>query len=232
MIILASELVSKELSLLLNMNVLPIRHFDDLDEPVSTHADMLLFVIDKTVFCYKRFYDTNKELFQQLENIGYSIICIEKRCRKKYPDDVALNVLAIGKKIFCKIDSVAEEIVNYANKHNFEIINVNQGYSACSTLALNERAAITSDVGIKKALEKEGIRVLLVDNENIKLPGYNYGFIGGATGVICNEVIFFGNVKSLKNYEEITSFIKSQNMQYKEISLEGVYDFGGFKCLK
>lgn len=67
-------------------------------------------------------------------------------------------------------------------KNDIEIVNINQGYARCSTLILNNRTAVTADISVKNALEKDGAKVLLISSGDIKLEGYDYGFIGGASG--------------------------------------------------
>ena len=205
--------------------------FEDLDAPVNMHPDMLFFVIDKTVFCYNKYYLNNESLFDKIKKEGYDIVRVKKECKREYPNDISLNVLKMGKTLFGKKTHVAPEILKYAEKNGYSFINVNQGYASCATLVLNDDNAITADVSLKKAIENVGKKALLISGGGISLPGYNCGFTGGASVVIDKNVYFFGDVNFLQDYEIIDEKITSLNMKTFSITTGGVYDFGGAKLI-
>jgi hypothetical protein len=207
----------------------PLNPYSLLDKPVSSHADMLICKIDNVVFCYEDYYLDNKEVFLKIFEQGYTIKFVSSKCEREYPNDIALNALIIGKKIFCNKKHIAPEILNYATENNYEIIAISQGYSACSTLVINEKSAITGDVGVAKALEKHGIEVALIDTSKIILKGYNIGFIGGASGVIDDKIYLFGPDEIIKNNMKAMSLITKYNFQIIPILHDQVYDFGGIK---
>ena len=209
------------------INVLSLPPYDRLDEPVSTHADMLISVIENTLFTYEDYYFENEKMFEKLGSY-YKVVKVKHKCAKKYPEDIGLNVLVVDKKIFANLKNTAKEIIDFANENGYRLINVNQGYAACSTLALNG-GAITSDISTHNALLKEGINSLLISTNGINLPGYNCGFFGGATGVYDDKIYVFGSLKSLPDNEKIFNFISELNYKVVEILPEEVYDFGGIK---
>ena len=92
-----------------------------------------------------------------------------------------------------------DELLSFAEKRGLKICKTKQGYHACTTLALTKNSAITADEGIKKALTAEGIDVTLIENGDISLPPYEYGFIGGASFFDNNTLFTFGDVKKHKN---------------------------------
>lgn len=206
--------------------------YEALDAPVNSHADMLVFVIENKIFCYKSYYEQNKAIFEEAGKMNYEIIQISKLCKKDYPNDISLNALIMGKTIFANLKHTAVEILEYANKNNYKLVNVNQGYCACATLALDENNAITADKSIYKALLKEGKRVELISPNGIDLQGYNCGFIGGASFVADKNVYFFGDIKAHPDYEKIHKKIKACGMKEFSISQGDVFDFGGIKLLK
>ena len=62
---------------------------------------------------------------------------------------------------------------------------------------------------ILNAMKQNGIDTLLISEGHVDLPGYSYGFIGGASAKISsNEVFFFGNIEAHRNYNEIHEFLK------------------------
>ncbi len=202
--------------------------YDRLDMPVCSHADMLICKIDNKIFCYNDYYFNNKGVFSSLEN-KYEIVRVQKPCMKKYPEDIALNVLVIGKRLFCNEKHTASEIKEYAKENGYKIINVSQGYSACSTLVIDDSHAITADKGIYKALLNEKIDTLLISNDKITLNGYNCGFVGGSGGVFNKTAYFFGDISTLDDFEKIKAFLEGNNCNIFCISLTDVYDFGGIK---
>ena len=113
--------------------------YSRLDNPVSSHADMLINIIEDRIFCYEDYYLENKSVFKRAEDIGYSIVKCTPPASSSYPEDIGLNTLVIGKKIFGNVKHLSKELVFFANENGYELINVKQGYTACSTLVLNEK---------------------------------------------------------------------------------------------
>ena len=230
MIALISQDVAKEFENITNIKTLALPRYDKLDIPVSSHADMLVFVLDEYIFLYEDYYNKNKELFKAI--YGYKIICVSKECKIKYPYDIGLNVLTIGNKIFCNVQYTANEILDLAKARGYKIINVKQGYSACSTLVINENSAITGDKGMYNSLIKEGIDTLLIAPDEIKLDGYNHGFIGGSVGVLDKKAYFFGDVYTLSDGEKIFNFLQKHQCEIVLLPRKELSDFGGIKFIK
>ena len=223
----ASVFVSNALTKATKCEVLPLQAYDKLDLPVATHADMLVFVLGKRIFCYDDYYNKNRRIFGVAEDDGYEIVRISPPIDSKYPNDVALNVFKIGNFLVGNLKYVAKEILEYANFLGLSLIDVKQGYSACSTLVLDDNTAITADKSIFEALAKIGKRVILIDQGGIKLDGYDYGFIGGASCVLDDTVYFFGDITKHQNYDKIHTAIEALKMNEFSISCEDVFDFGG-----
>ena len=117
-----------------------------------------------------------------------------------------------------------------AEQNGMDIVNVKQGYPACTVLALGSRLAITADKGMAHALSKNGIRTLIIEeSEKIALPPYKNGFIGGAAGILGNTVYFIGNLFSHPSGEKIRDTLK--NAGYEAVSLDSsedsLFDLGG-----
>ncbi|MBQ8145229.1 MAG: hypothetical protein IJ039_00445 [Clostridia bacterium] len=227
---LISSEIANEFELKTGIKVIPLPSYYKLDTPVSSHADMLFCILDNTIFCYEDYVKCN-HIFDILKDLDYNVCFVSAACKKEYPYDVSLNALVMGKTIFCNKKYVAKEILEYADAHGYMVQNVKQGYSACSTLVLDENDAITSDASVFNAMRKIGKNVLLIDNSNIELKGYNCGFIGGATGVCGNKIYIFGELNKLVDYKKIKSLISSLNFNVVQISLGGVFDFGGIKLI-
>lgn len=229
MVALLSEDIALNFEKETNIKAIALPKYQKLDTPVSSHADMLACVLKDHIFLYNDYYSKNKELFNLIK--GYKIVLVEKECQKEYPNDIGLNVLIIGNKIFCNIDHTAKEILKFAKDNGYEIFNVKQGYSACSTLVIDEKTAITGDKGMYKVLTKNRINTLLISPIQIKLSGYNHGFIGGSVGVCNNKAYFFGDVNTLFDGEKIINFIENSKCEVVSLSKNQLSDFGGIKFL-
>ena len=208
----------------------PLKPYSRLASPVSSHADMLFCILDNVVFCYED-YAVENGLIPAIEDRGYKVMFVSKKCDPVYPNDVALNVLVMGKTLFCNKKTVAKEVVDYASKNGYSVVNVKQGYSACSALAVDENNVITSDTGMAEVLRANGKNVLLVSNDEIILKGYDKGFFGGASCVVGKTVYLFGKLEKLKDKNEILEFVSRVGVNIFQISADGVYDFGGAKLI-
>lgn len=222
--------IAEEFERKTGIEAIALNPYTRLAKPVASHPDMLFCVLDKTVFCYKD-YMLENNLCDVVSREGYSINFVSNTCSMEYPNDIALNVLVMGKDLLCNTRHTAPEILDYAKKHGYCVHNVNQGYSACSTLIIDENTAITSDMGISSAIKSLGKKVLIIKNEDIVLPGYDCGFIGGASGKIGESVYFFGDIDTLQDGKTIFNLLREKNLSIKSISSGRVYDFGGIKLI-
>ncbi len=155
---------------------------------------------------------------------------IEAKLSDKYPCDVLLNVASLGNTLICNPSTCAKEILDYANKTGMNVIKVKQGYTKCSTLIVNDHAIITEDEGIYKTVleSNQSIDALLIKKGYVSLPGYDYGFIGGASVVIDKNVFFFGAIQNHPDYDKIKLFLDSQGKEIIQLSNDKpLLDIGG-----
>ena len=86
---------------------------------------------------------------------------------------------------------------------------------------------ITADKNISNTAIKNNIDVLLIENKGIILKGYNEGFIGGATGLIENNLLAVnGNIKLHKDYIRIKQFCREYGVDIVSLSDEPICDIG------
>ena len=213
------------------IEALPLLPYKRLDKPVSSHADMLVYVLEGKIFTYEEYYEQNKTVFDIAKDDGYELLFVSKECKREYPNDIALNVLTVGKNLFGNLRQIAPEVIKCAEEYGYKLVNVKQGYSACSTLVLNENNIITADQSIYKATTQEKISSLFIASGEIELKGYDYGFIGGASFVLDNVVYFLGDIKTHSEYEKIKEMVDSLKMSICSISSGNVFDFGGIRFL-
>lgn len=145
-----------------------------------------------------------------------------------YPHDVLCNVLSWNRCVLGNPKTADKEIIQAAKENGLEWIAVNQGYTACSTVLVNENAAITADKGIAKALDQRGMEVLQISPGFIELPGYEYGFIGGCCGKLAPDLLAFtGRLDSHPDGEKIADFLGVHHIQYVELINRPLIDVGG-----
>lgn len=199
-----------------------------LPDSVASHPDTVLFFCDREIITTADYCDAAAYVFSDIREDYPDIkISFTDDIRSKdYPRDCIMNALVIGKKIFCKSDTVSESILSFAKSREYEIVHTNQGYPACSVLSFGN-SAITSDRGLGSLLQNNGIKVTLIEQGGISLPPYEYGFIGGASGVVGRKIYFFGNLEDHKDAEKIKEAIISEGFTPISLSDEGLSDFGG-----
>ena len=113
------------------------------------------------------------------------------------------------------------------DSHNKEIINVKQGYSKCNICIVDNNAIITSDNGIAKTVAKKGIDVLKISPGYIELRKLDYGFIGGATGIIDNNMLAVnGDINSHPDSEQIKVFAIKYNVDIVPLKNSNIVDIG------
>ncbi len=106
-----------------------------------------------------------------------------------------------------------------------QAIHVNQAYTRCNLLPLKDDSFITSDKGIFDTLQTKKINVLFVNPQGIELPGFDYGFFGGACGVYKDTVFIVGSLNKYNDGEKVRAYLI--NMGYEIIEL---YDGSLFDC--
>lgn len=209
--------------------LIPLPADERLATQVSSHADMLISVIDNTIFCNEDYYKKNISIFKQLKNYGYEINHSTFEISNKYPNDVALNQAVVDKNILGYANGCAKSILKYASENRYNYQSIKQGYAKCSTLILGNKAIISADASIISMADKLNISRLKISNgiNEIKLDGYDYGFIGGASAVYKDNVFFFGDLKMHSQGNEISEFCKLNGFFPISLGKEKLCDVGG-----
>jgi len=192
----------------------------DLAEPVSGHPDLLAAKLPQgELLLTQRYYEANRAFF---DGLGHPLRLTEEALAPQYPRDVLFDALAVKDTLYGRGGTVSQVLW----KEYRRFVPVRQGYARCSTLLIGN-AAVTADTTIAKALTADGMDVMKITPGHIRLEGYDYGFIGGASAVVGNEVLFFGNIERHPDHAAIVAFITSHG--YTPVSLSGdeLYDYGG-----
>ncbi len=203
---------------------------DSVDEFIpyeKKHADIQCLVCDNQIFVLQN----STTLSNSLKNAGFNIIYTRKKAKGKYPNNIALNAVVLGKIIIGKLDSLDSNLLSFVKENNYKLINVKQGYTACSCCKISENAVITADISIYNALLSTEIDILKIREGFINLHGSKrgeHGFIGGASAKIDDKtVLFFGNIEKHPDYIHIKHFCKTHNVEIVDIKEIELTDIGG-----
>lgn len=199
----------KEYLISLGYNILICPPSNLLYETVCGHPDMLMHILDHSILVHK---DMDSEFIQNLELLNYKVHKSNSVLQSSYPYNVFLNSLCLGNLFVHSLKYTDTKLLSLLKGK--KLINVKQGYTKCSTCLVNNHAIITSDLSISKALSLEKIDVLLIPPGDILLPGLNYGFIGGATGLIEDNVLaFYGHLDHYLYGKEVLKFLNKHKVE-------------------
>lgn len=179
-----------------------------LPQPVASHADLLVFFSKKGIYTFRSYAMLAESQLNQIsELLRLPIRICEEEPSDRYPQDTLLDALPMGNFLFCRPSSTASILLQ---ENDLRVVSVAQGYTKCAALPIGTSALITSDPSIAAACEPLGIACLMLPSGGICLPGYNTGFIGGASSFspLCDsrEVLLCGDLASYRSGAEIEEF--------------------------
>ena len=108
---------------------------------ISAHPDIFFFQTEDGLI-----YASNapKRIVKELKKRTIKLTEGKKEVGKKYPETVPYNAVGIGDTLIHNLKHTDVTILSLYKNH----INVNQGYTRCNLVALNENCFITSDEAI------------------------------------------------------------------------------------
>lgn len=228
--ILASSLKDSSASKLneLGYEIINFLGNPNLDKRIAHHADLSFFVFGRDIFIAHEM----AHLKDKLDAIGYNIFVETSVTEKLYPADVKLNCVAFGEYFMCNVDTVSQNVLSFMMKKGKTVINVRQGYTKCSVIPVGDNAIITDDEAICRKCRDYSIDVLKIKKGNVVLDGFDYGFIGGTAGELCNGIIAFnGDMFSHPDGEKMAEFIKKHNKTHLSLAEGELVDVGSLILL-
>lgn len=179
-------------------------------DAINGHPDIQMAILEnKTLLLQKNIDEIFKKLLKA-KNINFCLS--EKELGYSYPYNINLNGVILKDFFIHNLKFTDPMLLSQVSKK--QLINVKQGYTKCSCAIVSDKAIITSDENISKTLLPFGIDVLLLPPGDIKLEGFQYGFIGGSCGLIAtNEMAFFGDLKNYKYGSEVLKFLKKYDVK-------------------
>ena len=199
---------------------------------ISAHPDIFFFQTkDGLVYAP----NAPKRIIKELKKRKIKLTEGKKEVGKKYPETVPYNAVGIGDTLIHNLKHTDSMILSLYENH----IHVNQGYTRCNLVALNENAFITSmedykttrlqdykEVAETQRHRDAEFKVLYIDPKQIKLEGHNHGFFPGCCGVWKNNLIVCGSTKHLKEKEELDKFLEDNYFNLIELYDGELVDVG------
>lgn len=207
------------------INIIKTKAHPSLYDSVAFHPDMFLHHIGGQKIIYAP--GTSEETVRELEEYGFQMMRGETELKYKYPGNIAYNAARVGRFVFHNTKYTDKILKDFFLKLDLELVHINQGYAKCAISVVDENSIITMDKGIAKVADKKGLNVLVVEEKNILLPGLDYGFIGGSSGLIDkNKWAVSGRLESLGSYNEILAFLTQKGKEVISLSDQQVVDIG------
>ena len=201
----------------MGIEVLKVKPSRFLPQNIASHADLQILPLGGNAIAVN---SEQKEIITKLNDLGF-IITETDGFTDRYPNDCLLNLLIIKDSIYGNPRCLSDQLTGER-----KAVSVKQGYAKCSTLLIDSGHAVTDDSGISRALTKDGIENICITQKEIQLPGYERGFIGGASGRISSEeIIFCGKISKTKFWPQISPMF--ENFRVTEIGNQTPKDFGG-----
>jgi hypothetical protein len=178
----------------------------DVNPDLSGHADLSVFHTGGNSIFISQSIKAFKPV---LEYYGFDVLLSAKPCSDIYPNDAGLNACLLDNRLFHNKKCSDKTLTDFAAKNKLKYINVSQGYTKCSVCVVDAEHIITEDKSIHKAAESCGIESLLISSGYIKLDGFAYGFVGGASGKLSKNILAFtGTLKHHPDENKILDYLK------------------------
>lgn len=195
-------------------------------DEISSHPDIFFCKINNQIFQAPNLKLENKLETKLKTKQGSNSVGAQ------YPEDIKYNICQIGKRVIHNFKYTDPAVAKYIDSTGIQKINIKQGYSKCSISVTSENSCITSDEGICETLKRKNIDVLLLDNTNIRLLDKNglqtkmNGFIGGATAVIEDKFIIFGDSNKILDKASLIEHLNNHNLKLVDFKNLEIIDYG------
>jgi hypothetical protein len=203
-------------------DVITIPRCETVHTSLGGHVDLSMSLVNNTLVVRP---DIDEDFINRVSNYC-KVVKGETIPQNFYPRDIGYNAL-IGDFYYIHntkyTDSILESILT-GNK--LKALHINQGYSRCSILPLPDHSIITSDAKCTDCCTSHGIDSLFITSGNIDLPGFQYGFIGGAGGTFKDCVYLSGRLDNHPDKFEIEQFIAAKDLNLKILTDETIFDSG------
>jgi len=169
---------------------------------IAGHPDIFLCQVNEQLIVAP---NTPATLKEYLTKMSVLFINGESEVGEKYPQTAPYNAVVSDKFIIHNQNVTDSKIKELTVGKEF--IHVNQAYTRCNLIPLENNRFITSDNGIEKTFLRHGFEVLFVNPNGIILSGFKNGFIGGTCGIFEDKIVFIGNLNHFPEGNKIQKFV-------------------------
>jgi len=190
-------------------------------EAVSGHPDLFFCQQQQQVVVAP---NVPERYLKVLQNHGLSFVKGKLPVGKFYPQTSRYNAVVSNNFLIHNAKHTDSSLIETFVKKEF--IHVNQGYTRCNLLLLNDSLFITSDNGIFKQLQKKHLDVHYFSPTGILLPCFGHGFLGGCLGIFENMVFVTGSFFRFPEGEKLSTLLESRHYKIVELYDGPLYDGG------
>lgn len=207
-------------------SMIPLKSSPDVYKSVASHPDVFFFMLDRHTLIYSA--SVMEDTLSLIRKAGIRLISSGHTPFGAYPSTARLNAVRVGGRIIHNIKFTDDTIVEEVEKSGLKLFHVNQGYARCSVVPVAANALISSDEGIAEQTRRAGFDVLKISAGNIKLPGEEYGFIGGSCGTMPEgTIVFLGDIELHPDSVRIKEFLAKYGVRFIRLDGLPLYDGGG-----
>lgn len=194
-----------------------------VDSRLASHIDLSVFHFGGSRFLLAKSL-ASSEFELALRLLGADLVFAEREQGTGYPEDASLCALGAGSALFHNFRHSDEQLPRfYGGKH----AHVKQGYTKCACCLVSERAAITADKGLKRAMTDAGMAVLEISPGLAELAGFPEGFIGGAAFKLSGAVLAFtGKIENSGEKQRIDRFLQLHGVKAVYLTDRRLFDAG------
>lgn len=200
-----------------------------VNSPLQGHPDLFMCQTPETLILAP---NIEKEILDEIKEANIPFIFGNLVVKVDHPNIARYNAIVTSKVTICNTKTVDKKILEYSQKNI--IIDVQQSYSRCSTLALSDDSFLTSDAPTHRKLLENNYKSVLVSPKPIRLEGYSHGLFGGCGGIFRSKktVYFMGSLSAFPNHREIEWAIKDAGLTTVMLTNQPFQDVGGIFFIK
>lgn len=192
------------------------------DQAIQGHPDIVGCPVLCTTLIDRLSYQNNSELLKP-----FRIQVVSSSLTSPYPYDSVFNA-AVSSNFAIHGTKIEPALKEELQKRNIPSFVVRQGYAKCNIVVVDDRSIITSDKGIWKTC-REKLNVLLVSAwKEIRLEGFDYGFLGGASLTRGDKIYFTGEIEYHPDFREIRKFLAERGKEAVSMRQGSLLDVGSF----
>lgn len=196
-------------------------------DSISGHPDVFLTQMGNLVIVAP---NAPKALIEVLKKHRIPFLRGKEKLGEKFPETSLYNAVCNSRYILHKKNHTSACVLRQIG--NREFISVPQAYTRCNLLALTDGSFITSDPGIYSSLSQSNLEVHFFDSKDIILNGEKYGFLGGAMGIMDNEIFIIGHLDQFNYGQELKALLDLKGMKTHELYNGPLIDGGGILFLE